>query len=318
MSNVFAQHRAREREEGRRRSAARITVPVGDDARAWDLPEEERRGRLVGSMALYVLSAVALHGAVVIALLLAGGARDGERGTPVIERVIVRTIDLPEWPEKRPEEAREQDVPEQEPEAAPEPERPATKRSPARREPERAADPVDVRPEAIDEPAEPRRRVVGISLESTVSAGAGPSFAVGNTRMGRTDDRAADPASVKKLAPSRGAAASGAPAGPNAAATSLPADGVAFEKPRRIGAASLQYPSVLKSQGIDGDVVVLIRITTEGSVSTVKIIRSSGYPEFDEAARKAAVSERYLPATRGGEPVEYSLKYTYRFRIKEA
>jgi len=318
MSNVFAQRRASKRAEDRRRSAARVTAPVGDAAGAWDLPAGERRGRLVGSMALYVVSAVSLHGAVVLALLLSGGARDRERATQVVERVIVRTIDLPEWPTRGLEEALEQETPEPEPEAKPEPERPATKRSPARREPERAADPVDVQPEAIDEPAEPRRRVVGISLESTVSAGAGPSFAVGNTRMGATDDRAADPASVKELAPSRGGAASGAPAGPNAAATSLPADGVAFEKPRRIGAASLQYPSVLKSQGIDGDVVVLIRITTEGSVSTVKIIRSSGYPEFDEAARKAAVSERYQPATRGGEPVEYSLKYTYRFRIKEA
>ena len=68
----------------------------------------------------------------------------------------------------------------------------------------------------------------------------------------------------------------------------------------------------------EGNVAVMIRIAANGSVISAKVLKSSGYPEFDSAARAAALKEQFLPATRGGDPVEYTLKYTYRFRIKDA
>ena len=64
--------------------------------------------------------------------------------------------------------------------------------------------------------------------------------------------------------------------------------------------------------------VVLIVIDTAGKVQKVRVIKSSGYPEFDQAARDAARAELFTPARRDGAPVEYNLKYTYRFRIKGA
>lgn len=315
----FAAKKGEARRESRARAAARVSVPVSEARREWDLPTPEGRGRGALRIALYVLLAMTLHGALVIGLVKFAG-EEVEDAVVLVERVFVQTVDLPRWPQKDDEEKSDDVVQEK---AAPEPEPTPVARKPRpskQSEPRDVprADPLDVERQPEPEPAQPPRRVVGISMESTVNGGKGPAFAVGNTRMGKTDERALDPGEVGKLAPA-GARSQGAGSdGPNRVASSLPVDGQKFNKPKRLSAAKLNYPAHLKAQGIDGDVVVLVRITTVGSVSQVKVVKSSGYPEFDEAARQAAVKERYSPATRGGEPVEYSLKYTYRFRVKDA
>jgi TonB family protein len=164
--------------------------------------------------------------------------------------------------------------------------------------------------------------VVGISLESTVEGGAGPSFAVGNTRMGRTGDRAEDPAGVGKLAPGAaglpGAGSGPAPIGPNRISALVPSAGAVVVKPERLAAVEPRYPALLRAQGVEGSVGMMIRISAAGRVEEARVVKSSGYAEFDEAAREAALGERFSPATRDGEPIEYALKYTYRFRIKGA
>lgn len=314
----YAERKARVRSRARQRAASRVVRPVSDSMRSWDLPAGEGAARSGLRLAAYVAIAVFVHAGLVVGLIKLGGEA-AQKPVRVIEKVIVRTIDIPDWP-KEDEEPRLEEAP---PEEAPEPELAAKVPEPPRAKKKfkrevAKADPVDVRPEPVAEPPKPRRRVVGISMESTVSGGAGPAFAVGNTRMGRTQEKAEDPGKVEKLAPARTSRVGSREVGPNRVASSLPVDGAKLKKPKRIGAANLSYPPHLKAKGIDGDVVVLVRITTVGSVAKVKVVKSSGYPEFDEAARRAATKERYQPATRGGEPVEYSLKYTYRFRVKDA
>ncbi|MBN2804760.1 MAG: energy transducer TonB [Deltaproteobacteria bacterium] len=170
----------------------------------------------------------------------------------------------------------------------------------------------------------PRRRVIGLSLSSTVD-GAGPAFAVGNTRMGKTD-RVASDEKVEQLTSedvnsnrTGVGAKEGSGGGPqvNQVAKSIPTAGK-FEKPTRVSDVNLEYPQVLKSKGIEGNVVLLIVIDVYGKVQKVRILKSSGYPEFDKAALSAAEKELFSPAKRDGSPVEYNLKYTYRFRITGA
>ncbi|MDJ0762531.1 MAG: energy transducer TonB [Myxococcota bacterium] len=178
----------------------------------------------------------------------------------------------------------------------------------------------------VDLPAEksqtkdsaPRRRVVGISYESTVKAGSGPSFAVGNTRMGKTAATAKDPRTSNKLTKSgsRQPLGRGTSGSANRIATDIPGDAVRIVKPRRLIQVPLDYPKTLKARGIEANVVVRIRIDETGTVTAVRIVKGSGYPEFDAAARRAAGLERFAPAKRNGTPVAYDLKYTYRFRIK--
>lgn len=184
--------------------------------------------------------------------------------------------------------------------------------TPGRRAPKRApepppADPIDLEPAAPlpkPEPAPQRRRVVGLSFESTVTGGSGATFAIGNTLVGSTKAVAEDPTRVEKI--ERRSL--------NRAATRIP--GNRLTKPRRLGAVEPIYPELLRVQGIEADVVVTITIAADGSVTTVDVIKGAA-GDFDAAAVAAARQQRFEPATRNGEPVPYTLKYTYRFRLDE-
>ena len=183
-----------------------------------------------------------------------------------------------------------------------------------RSKPASGADPIG---QIEASPSQPRRRVVGLSFASTVSGGKGPQFATGNTRMGATAARAAGPSEVKQLARTSDSAGSSV-SGPNRVTTRIPKSGDSFVKPKRLSRAPVAYPGSLKARRIEGDVVLLIDIASTGTVGKVMVLRSSGYQELDDAARKAAIKERFAPAKRNGNPVDYTLKYTYRFRIKDA
>jgi protein TonB len=157
--------------------------------------------------------------------------------------------------------------------------------------------------------------VVGISFESTVKGGKGPTFAVGNTRMGETGERASGPTGLKPLPKGR---TSGKVGSPNRVASAIPSAGVTLVKPKRLSALQPDYPSILKAQGVEGNVVVLVSIDEKGQVTRVKILKGSGYDAMDTSAKRAAAKERFSPARRNGEPIAYTLKYTYRFRVRES
>jgi TonB family protein len=64
-----------------------------------------------------------------------------------------------------------------------------------------------------------------------------------------------------------------------------------------------------------GDYVVKVRYTvnTDGSVSDVEIVDSSGISAIDRAVRDSASKMRYKPAVQNGEP--RSVRITRRYRI---
>src|SRR5206468_852910 len=112
----------------------------------------------------------------------------------------------------------------------------------------------------------PPPRVVGLSLESTVEGGGGPSFAVGNTRTGDTEKKAVAPSEVP---PVPGPATRGPVAPPpeskgNQVASRIPVAGVRYELPKRKHERKPPYPETPKSQGLEGDVTVLVKIDAEG------------------------------------------------------
>jgi protein TonB len=87
--------------------------------------------------------------------------------------------------------------------------------------------------------------------------------------------------------------------------------------PKRRAPSKPPYPETLKAQGVEADVPVLVTLDDGGRVTAVKILKSSAYPEFDEAARRAALAEQFEPATRDGAPIPYTLSFTYRFRLED-
>lgn len=168
-------------------------------------------------------------------------------------------------------------------------------------------EPVAPTPEAAPPPsAEPPPRVVGLSFESTVSGGSGPSFATGNSQLGRTADVAAEPTSVK---PRR------AGDGFNRRARINPGAGGDLVLPKRVQEIEPDYPPDLRALGVEANVVVRVLVSAAGLVTRARIIRGADNDAFDRSARAAALREKFQPATLGGVATEYELSFTYRFRL---
>jgi protein TonB len=232
---------------------------------------------------------------------------------------------IPAWgsaaappPPRRVEIAVTRVAPEPAPEPAAEPE-PAPESAPAPAPapaPESAPAPAPA--PAPAEPATPPPPVVGISLESTVSAGPGPAFAAGNTRAGATERQARDPGDIPTAPPAPPAPE---PAPANRAATRIPGGGAAsaeLVKPERLRELEPEYPEALKAQGIEDSVTVAVKLDASGRVAGVEIVAPAAHEPFNRAALATARRERFRPARRGGRAIDYTLTFTYRFRLSDA
>ncbi|HUV87045.1 MAG TPA: energy transducer TonB [bacterium] len=62
------------------------------------------------------------------------------------------------------------------------------------------------------------------------------------------------------------------------------------------------YPEIAGEAGAQGTVKVVLRIDEYGDVRDAVVADSPGWLALEEAARKAAYTIRYKPATRDGEP----------------
>lgn len=314
---IYAERCRQRRTEAATRLNERVKRPVVEQTA---LPPRKGIPAWLGGSGFFI-AALVLHG-VITGVLLAfeGSAETVQRTEKVVFQVVEPEPRMPEAIEPEPEPEPEPETEEPIEVAAPDPEEPAVpeKQTKPKRVRMAKADPVNrQQPEVRPEPA--RRAVVGIELSSTVKGGAGPAYAVGNTRMGAT----AASQSFEKIEKLTRGTQSGKGGGDVAAvsnrkATFIPTVSSNFTRPKRLQSVELPYPPALKSKGIEGNVVVLIVIDEQGTVQKVRILKSSGYREFDEAAMKAAQKELYSPAQRDGQAVEYNLKYTYRFRMKGA
>ncbi|MEM6862756.1 MAG: TonB family protein, partial [Myxococcota bacterium] len=288
----------------RARLEARVDRPV--EART-PLPRESRRPArwLLFFFASAALQFGSFGGYYALGL---GATQDKAREDAAIALEI---IDVPE-PEQEPET---------EPEAEPEPEAPAPPQPeptpeppppPPKKTPTPSADPTT--PKEPPKEAPKPQRIVGLNLESTVSSGEGASFATGNTRMGVTR-KAADAPGVEKLRNNEPTQA-----GENRAATRIPAvsgDGEGIERPRfEGGRLKPPYPDIYRSQALEANVTVAVRIGADGRVERVDIARGSPYPEFEEAAVGTAKKQRFTPAKKDGRAIPWTLTYTYRFRLE--
>lgn len=75
------------------------------------------------------------------------------------------------------------------------------------------------------------------------------------------------------------------------------------------------YPALSQRLREEGEVTLKIRILRNGSVTAVRIQQSSGYPRLDQAAVEAVKHWRYVPATVGGEAIEYDYLQPIEFRL---
>ena len=191
------------------------------------------------------------------------------------------------------------------PPPAPEPAKPDPPRRPPPVKVARVEKPAPVEktppPPSEPAPAEPPKPapplVVGISMSSTTTAG---TFAapVGNTSYGKIAAKAEDAPRVQSYR----------------APNYVPAYQV-DRAPQVATEVKIPYPEDAKRAGIEGQVVLSVRIDAAGEVLSVKVLSGPGYG-LNEAAAEAVRRFKWTPATKKGEPVETEVKYTYTFLLE--
>ena len=76
------------------------------------------------------------------------------------------------------------------------------------------------------------------------------------------------------------------------------------------------YPTGARQRREEGDVVLQLSISAHGRVTAASVFSSSGYPELDAAALRAAKKARFVPAKSGRDAVAADARITIEFRLK--
>jgi outer membrane biosynthesis protein TonB len=222
----YPTRRQQKRDTQRRVMVAQMAAPITAEVRGEDPLERGPSGRLIKLTRVIVLTAAAglAHLVVLGCFFVVGLGAAGADAHTKDEKVTVAIVEtLPEIEVVEPIEAPEPEVAVKSPEAEPEVVKPQPKPKKSKPKPKLAKkspppDPTE-EPQKAEKPSDtpkPRRRIVGLNLESTTTGGGGPSFAVGTTRMGSTASRANDPKFASRRPAAKGLATKSEPsAAPN-------------------------------------------------------------------------------------------------------
>jgi protein TonB len=78
------------------------------------------------------------------------------------------------------------------------------------------------------------------------------------------------------------------------------------------------YPLAARRLGLEGRVLLEVVVRPDGRAATVRVRQSSGYGMLDDSAVETIRTRwRFVPARRGGMPVESTVTVPIRFRIRE-
>ncbi|MBI5511540.1 MAG: TonB family protein [Deltaproteobacteria bacterium] len=277
--------------------SAGAKAPIGRDPLSRPPSTGLRRAGIAG---LVVIASIGAHAALIFGSVLVGEAILRDHSDPARDRAPLEVAIV----EPPPPPAPQRPLPKEQTRKAPAP--PAQPVVvPEAHEPEPPPDPTR-QPEAPTPKGSTPRRIVGLSLESTTAGGGGPSFAVGNTRMGATDQVAKDPSAA--LAPITTEAR---------VSNRVPTATAAFKPPQKTAEVKPEFPAALRARGAEADVVLAVLVATDGSVVSVEVVKAPSAPEFAAAAVAAAKLERYAPATKDGVAVSQLITFTVRFRLTD-
>ena len=76
-----------------------------------------------------------------------------------------------------------------------------------------------------------------------------------------------------------------------------------------------KYPSVARSRGWEGKVVLQVRVSADGESEGVSVSQSSGHDILDEAAVSAVEGWRFKPAKRGDTAVASTVSVPINFKL---
>lgn len=76
-----------------------------------------------------------------------------------------------------------------------------------------------------------------------------------------------------------------------------------------------KYPSVARSRGWTGKVILQVRVSADGEAEQVTVAQSSGHEILDEAAVSAVENWRFTPAKRGDTAVASTVRVPMNFQL---
>ncbi len=91
----------------------------------------------------------------------------------------------------------------------------------------------------------------------------------------------------------------------------------ALRPPKLVHFEQAPYPPEAWRAGVQGEVLLELRIEPDGRVSEARVVEPAGHG-FDEAARRAALRFRFEPARRAGEPIASVIRFRYVFERRAA
>ncbi|UZD23667.1 M56 family metallopeptidase [Algoriphagus halophytocola] len=80
-------------------------------------------------------------------------------------------------------------------------------------------------------------------------------------------------------------------------------------------ASNLKYPEQAKKMGVEGTVVAVFMVNSDGSISDVDILRGIGAGADEEAMRVIRESQDWSPATQRGKAVNSRIRVPIRFKL---
>lgn len=76
-----------------------------------------------------------------------------------------------------------------------------------------------------------------------------------------------------------------------------------------------KYPSVARSRGWEGKVILRVQVSADGDSEGVTVVQSSGHDILDEAAVDAVEGWRFVPAKRGDNAVSSTVNVPINFKL---
>lgn len=87
-----------------------------------------------------------------------------------------------------------------------------------------------------------------------------------------------------------------------------------IERPRFLsGEVPIEYPLQMWDQDVEGETVLIVRVSATGTVDSVRVLESSGHRAFDSAAVEGARHLQFSSARQGGKQVEVWAHVPVRF-----
>ncbi|QED26149.1 energy transducer TonB [Microvenator marinus] len=149
----------------------------------------------------------------------------------------------------------------------------------------------------------------GLTMDSMGEAGAFEIKAGTGIKTGKMTTKVVDPSRFGKIKTAEGGTGEGysKPAPKRTCPATKPVIG------RRVKG---KYPPEAKRRQIEGAVVALLTVKTNGKVGKVEVISGAGFG-LDEAAVEAFKQWTFKPATQNCEPIEYKIRITHDFSLSD-